>query len=602
MRFRLALLSLLLSATVPALAAALPGWLVEPPVSIVRVSAAGDRLLIARGSELRVLDVASARELSSLDLPGHVRDVRWAGSTAALARVVTSDEEQLVRVDLGPEPVIAELYAAERAGRDRIRIHGIYGQRLVFSSDAGRAFRPDLLTLEPGAARPERLATNPGRVFRWMVDDRGEPRVARAWRPAGDTLRYDWQQRTGNTWYTARSFRLDRASEAILRVDARGWLIARRDEHGSALFWYDPSDRAARPPVWAAEAVSIRSVADTLEAPLPGLIAVEADAPALIATGTDWRARLDALAAQFPGAGPRLTGQAGGRVLWRLAFANRPGEWAVQDASGNARSILAARNGFEPQDGIAREAFDFAARDGLRLNGYVTRKADSPASPGVLLVHGGPWARDRWDFNPEAHYLATLGYTVLQVNFRGSTGYGPAHLMAGRQAWDSGMLDDLVDTVAHAADRDWVAADRVCIMGSSFGGYAALMAAASRAETFRCAVSRAPVTDLVEHVRDIRADGNQRGYYEWRTMVGGNAELYAASPINGAAPRRPVLIGHGASDRVVDIDQSRRYARRFDQETQLLELAGAGHVLRSPEARGRWYLAVRDFLAGQLAP
>ena len=136
------------------------------------------------------------------------------------------------------------------------------------------------------------------------------------------------------------------------------------------------------------------------------------------------------------------------------------------------------------------EPFSFKARDGLTIHGYVTFPPGGGRSglPTVLNVHGGPQARDVWGWDPEAQWLANRGYACVQVNYRGSTGYGKSFVAAGDREWGAKMHDDLLDAVRYAVDQGWADRDRVAIYGGSYGGYAALVGAAFTPDVFCCAV------------------------------------------------------------------------------------------------------------------
>src|SRR5207249_11826263 len=147
----------------------------------------------------------------------------------------------------------------------------------------------------------------------------------------------------------------------------------------------------------------------------------------------------------------------------------------------------------------------FTARDGLTIHGYATFPLEAGRSrlPAVLNVHGGPWARDVWGYHPEAQWLANRGYLCIQVNFRGSTGYGKAFVNAGDREWGGRMQDDLLDGVAFAVDQGWADPGRVAIYGGSYGGYAALAGAAFTPDTFRCAVDIVGPSNLLTFIDTI---------------------------------------------------------------------------------------------------
>merc|ERR1719291_387271 len=135
------------------------------------------------------------------------------------------------------------------------------------------------------------------------------------------------------------------------------------------------------------------------------------------------------------------------------------------------------------------ECVNIEARDGLKMVGYLTRSRTDVATPMVLLVHGGPWARDFWGFNPSAQWFANRGYAVLQVNYRGSSGYGKSFLHKGDRQWGVGdMQHDLSDAVAWAVREGIALEDKVCIFGGSYGGYACLAGMAFTPELYACGV------------------------------------------------------------------------------------------------------------------
>src|SRR5260370_25463715 len=137
------------------------------------------------------------------------------------------------------------------------------------------------------------------------------------------------------------------------------------------------------------------------------------------------------------------------------------------------------------------EPFSFTARDGLTIHGYATFPPGAGRSglPTVLNVHGGPWTRDAWGFSPEAQWLANRGYLCIQVNYRGSTGYGKAFVNAGDREWGAAMQNDLTDAVTFVTGRGWADPARIAIYGGSYGGYAALAGAAFTPDLFCCAVA-----------------------------------------------------------------------------------------------------------------
>ena len=151
------------------------------------------------------------------------------------------------------------------------------------------------------------------------------------------------------------------------------------------------------------------------------------------------------------------------------------------------------------------EPFSFESRDGLTIHGYLTFPpgADRQGLPAVLDVHGGPWGRDTWGFNPETQWLANRGYLSVQVNFRGSTGYGKRFVNAGDREWGAKMHDDLLDAVAWVTAEGYADPERIAIYGGSYGGYAALVGAAFTPDVFRCAVDIVGPSNLKTLIESI---------------------------------------------------------------------------------------------------
>ena len=210
------------------------------------------------------------------------------------------------------------------------------------------------------------------------------------------------------------------------------------------------------------------------------------------------------------------------------------------------------------------EAVRYAARDGLQVPAYLTLPAGRPAKglPLIVMPHGGPFVRDSWAYEPWVQFLANRGYAVLQPNFRGSTGYGKAYVEAASGQFGRKMQDDLDDGVAWLAARGTVDPKRVCMMGASYGGYAALWAAVRNPDVYRCSVSFAGISDIPSMLRYDRSKFVATRYYrDWRDRIRGpeDFDLKNVSPINRAREIRvPMLIAHGEKDSTVPANQSKR--------------------------------------------
>jgi dipeptidyl aminopeptidase/acylaminoacyl peptidase len=257
------------------------------------------------------------------------------------------------------------------------------------------------------------------------------------------------------------------------------------------------------------------------------------------------------------------------------------------------------------------EPVSFTARDGLTIEGYLTLPPSPDGGrknlPVVLNVHGGPWARDGWGYDPEAQWLANRGYACLQVNYRGSTGYGKAFLNAGNKEWGARMHDDLVDAVSWVVSEGIADPERVAIFGGSYGGYAALVGATFTPELFRCAVDIVGPSNLVTLINSIPPYWSTlREIFHTRV---GNPEteeefLKSRSPLSFVDRiRAPVLIAQGANDPRVKQAESEQIVaamkeKGIDHEYLLFE--DEGHGFARPENRLKFYATAERFLAKHL--
>lgn len=261
-----------------------------------------------------------------------------------------------------------------------------------------------------------------------------------------------------------------------------------------------------------------------------------------------------------------------------------------------------------------RSAHRVAARDGLLLPVVVTHPAASSAGqrlPAVVLVHGGPWLRGpdlRW--SAEAQFLASRGWRVIEVDFRGSTGFGPTHFRAGWGQWGLAMQDDLADAVSWADRQGLIDPQRVCIVGASYGGYAALMAPIRHPGHWRCAASYAGVTDIGLMYSATWGDlTHQHRTYTMPVLVGDPvrdaARLRRTSPLHRAAEIKvPVLLAQGVHDRRVPPEHADRFvaaARDAGVQVERVDY-DEGHTWIDPRHHADFLTRLGRFIGGALGP
>ncbi len=266
--------------------------------------------------------------------------------------------------------------------------------------------------------------------------------------------------------------------------------------------------------------------------------------------------------------------------------------------------------------GGERQSIYYRARDGVRIPAYLTLPADVAERRGmplVVLVHGGPHgSRDSIGFDYWASFLASRGYAVLQANYRGSGGYGRAWEEAGYRQWGGLMQTDVDDGVDALRRAGLIDPSRVCIVGASYGGYAALAGATLTPDLYSCAVSVAGVSDLPEFLRTFEAEHGSDGIGGdfWRRSIGARdedrARIREVSPVFLAdRVQIPILLMHGTNDTVVPIEQSRRMRealRAVGKNVQYVELTGDDHWLSDATTRIQVLSEIEIFLARELAP
>jgi len=299
----------------------------------------------------------------------------------------------------------------------------------------------------------------------------------------------------------------------------------------------------------------------------------------------------------------------GSKIVVLVRSDRNPGDYYLFDTQTNkAEYILSKRDWIRPGDMSPREPIVFKARDGTELHGYLTRPVGVAGPlPLVMNPHGGPFGiADTWYWDADAELLATRGYAVLQINFRGSGGRGKAFEDAGKRGWATTMIDDLTDGAHWAIEHKITEQGRLCIYGASYGGFAALMSAEREPDLYRCAVGYSCVYDLNLLASDadfIRTSGGRAYFDEY--IGDGEESLAQASPVNYVSRlKASLLIVHGLQDPRAPYSQAEALmtaldARRYPYE-KLLRLKES-HGFYTVEHRVEFYQRLLKFLDRNLA-
>jgi len=465
-------------------------------------------------------------------------------------------------------------------------------------------FRIDIAT---GAATM--LAQNPGNVTTWHTDHDGKLRAAGTSDGVNTSLLYREREDQDFTPILTTSFK-EAVQPLFFTFDNRKLYVAsNRGRDKAAIFEFDP--------------------ATALEGALL-VESAEADVEALfhsrkrkVLTSARWvtskvqRKFFDAhteamyrdIEARLPGYDVTLTSSSKDEDKFVVAAMSdrTPGKRYLYDSNARTLELLADIAPWLPEAQLSSmEPIVFEARDGLAIHGYLTlpQGRDPRNLPVVVNVHGGPWARDVWGFNPEVQFLANRGYAVLQVNFRGSTGYGRKFWEASFREWGRKMQDDLTDGVQWLIAQGVADPSRIAIYGGSYGGYATLAGLAFTPDLYACGVDYVGVSNLLTFMKSIPP------YWKpflamLQEMVGDmekdEAMLRAASPVFSADRiKSPLLIAQGAKDpRVVksESDQMVDAMRKRGVEVEYLVKDNEGHGFRNEENRFEFYEAMERFLA-----
>ena len=270
-----------------------------------------------------------------------------------------------------------------------------------------------------------------------------------------------------------------------------------------------------------------------------------------------------------------------------------------------AELVVSRREWFDPDKMAVAELVSLKARDGLALQGYLSKPRGATGKlPMVVLPHGGPFGVfDEWEFNDEVQMLAQAGYAVLQVNYRGSGSYGRAFHQAGAQQWGRSMQDDVTDATRWAIAQGVADPERICIYGASYGAYAAMVGAAREPDLYRCAAGYVGVYDLpMRHQALSRSsESNKTWANEWMGPIGTLEALSATA----MAPKIkvPVFLAAGGEDQITPIEHTEMMEKALKREgvpVESLYYATEGHGFYTEPHRTEYYTRLLEFLARHL--
>jgi dipeptidyl aminopeptidase/acylaminoacyl peptidase len=460
------------------------------------------------------------------------------------------------------------------------------------------------------------VAENPGNVRRWLTDWSGRIRAASATDGVSTSLLYRETEATAWRTLVTHDFREKLRPLRFTSDDRRLVVASNVDRDRTAIFEYDPTTAEHGALIFDHPEVDVSGLEVSRRRRMLTAVAYETDKPAWHFLDEESRARQEYLDAELPGHVNRIVSHSRDETCAIVHSGSDRAQggyhlltWKDRGAPPRLTPLFDPSPWLREHELAPMQPISYTSRDGLTIHGYLTvPEGIEPMNlPLVLNPHGGPWLRDSWSFNPEVQFLANRGAAVLQINYRGSTGYGKAFWEASFGQWGLAMQDDLTDAVRWAVAKGIADPGRVAIYGGSYGGYAALTGITKEPELFACAVAYCGVSNIFTWL------GAFPPYWEplramVHEMVGDpdrDAErLKATSPaFHVDCIRCPLLVAQGANDprvRKEESDQIVAALRERGVAVEYLVKDGEGHGFVNEENQFEFYRVLEAFLTKHL--
>ncbi|MVW80022.1 S9 family peptidase [Bordetella sp. 02P26C-1] len=460
----------------------------------------------------------------------------------------------------------------------------------------------------------ELVAENPGNVVGWQTDHAGKVRAAITSDGLETTLLYRDEESSDFVPLITTDYRTS-VSPALFTFDDRKlYALSNRGRDKLALVTIDPARPDEETVVFATDEVDLDAVGYSHKRRVLTVAGYQTDKPKRHYFDAETEALYRQLEAKLPGYDVAIQGMNREEDTFIVAAYNdrTPGARYVFQATTGALHKLAEINPAIPEADMSPvQPVRYVSRDGLEINGYLTLPAGrEPRNlPCIVNPHGGPWARDGWGYNPEVQFLANRGFAVLQMNFRGSTGYGRKFWEASFGQWGLAMQDDITDGVRWLIEQGIADPARIGIYGGSYGGYATLAGITFTPDLYAAAVDYVGVSNLFTFMNTIPP------YWKplldkMHDMVGhperDRERLEATSPaLHVDRIRTPLLIAQGAQDPRVnkaESDQVVQALRDRGVEVQYLVKENEGHGFHNDENKFEFYEAMEAFFVTHLRP
>lgn len=467
-----------------------------------------------------------------------------------------------------------------------------------------------LLSVNLATGKSVRVEGGSKDTIDWAVNENGEAVLRLDYDRGADKLQFLSRSPQGRSFVHAASLEHPRGGAMAVRPYSTSngqTVIASVPGEGGrrALVEYDLSTGENKRVIFSNAQFDIGEVIyDPFTARVTAVAYID-DLPRMLHLDPSDQALQQRLADALPQAGVVQESRAadGSRVIFRASYTDRPSQFFLYERATDQFAFLFPT--YSSLDGkvVARkEKYDYTASDGLRINGYLTvpEGASRAVMPLVVMSHGGPEARDDQSFDWWAFFYAARGYLVYQPNFRGSSGYGLSFRTAGHGEWGGKMQDDITEGVKKLIADGLADPSRICVVGGSYGGYAALAGATLTPDVYACAVSVNGVSDLESMLDDSKNQHKTVADY-WKLRIGSDK-----TAVRAVSPRRladrataPIMLIHGRDDTVVPFAQSKMMAdalKAAKKPHELVALKGEDHWLSSAETRIEMLARSIDFI------
>ncbi|KQV47603.1 S9 family peptidase [Duganella sp. Root336D2] len=425
--------------------------------------------------------------------------------------------------------------------------------------------RTDLVKLNTSTGQST-FVNRPEAAQSWMLDRKGEPSIMVSSKEGKETIHY--RDPASGTWRALGTFPAYDSGEGGIApigfVDDKQMLVkARLNGDKAALHTLDLASGKADPEPLVS--LSDFDFSGSMVYSNKRLLGIHylADARSSLWFDADMKAAQAEVDKKLPGMVNLLTPPTAPEVPWLLveSYSDRqPRTYSLYNSkTGQLKVVGMGRPDINPAEMGRQELVKVNARDGMQIPAWLTKPAKGGNKlPMVVIVHWGPYVRgNEWGWDPDSQFLASRGYAVLEPEYRGSTGFGFKLFSAGLKQWGLKMQDDIADSVKWAVEKGIADPDRVCIMGSTYGGYAALMGLVNDPGLYRCGIAYKAITDIpTMYDVGMSLKGDRQGDYKTKDvpkLVGDlkmdAAQFVATSPLKQAARiKRPLLLAHGEED------------------------------------------------------